>query len=208
MTQRVVVIHGGNAYATYAEYIAALTSAVLDEASLAHTSGWKQELAHELGDAYEVIAPRMPNAQNAKYREWTIWFEKHVPLLGDDVILIGHSLGGVFLARYLNERAVPMRIAGTLLVAAPYDHDGEHPLPEFAISGALDQFARQGGAITLYHSSDDPVVAYREAEKYVAALPDAQLRTFSDRQHFNQDTFPEICADIRALSRAMTPRDR
>lgn len=197
--RQVVVIHGGTAYASYDAYLAALETAVVDEASLHQRPGWKSTLADALGGGYEVLLPRMPNAQNARYREWKLWFEKHVPFLRPGAILVGHSLGGAFLGTYLNEMPLPVRVSGTLLVAAPYDSDGEQAIPEFAIAGPLDQFAQQGGAITLYHSTDDPVVAYREVEKYTAALPHATVRTFEDRQHFNQETFPELVLDIQRL---------
>ena len=49
----------------------------------------------------------------------------------------------------------------------------------------------------MYHSKDDPVVPYFEFEKYKAQLPNAYMKSFEDRQHFNQDTFPEIVEDIR-----------
>ena len=105
MKQQVFVIHGGTAFDTYEEYISYLQK---KEVSLEKLLGrdWKLNLQDNLGSDYEVFLPKMPNAQNAVYKEWCIWFEKYLPLLDDGVILVGHSLGAVFLAKYLSEHDV------------------------------------------------------------------------------------------------------
>ena len=56
-----------------------------------------------LGGGYEVLIPQMPNSQNARYSEWKILFEKIISILDDEIILIGHSLGGIFLVKYFSE---------------------------------------------------------------------------------------------------------
>ena len=168
-------------------------------ADLERGKGWKEVLGGELGAEYQVIVPQMPNKQNAKYREWEIWFEKHTPFINDDVVFVGHSLGGSFLAKYLAVNRFPKRIAGTILIAAPYER-GRHMLGDFTPPESLALFSKQGGTILLYHSSDDPVVPFSELAKYQAALPHARVRIFSNRQHFNQESFPELVADIRSLA--------
>ena len=62
--------------------------------------------------------PSMPNKQNAAYDEWSIWFEKYFAYLKDDVILIGWSLGGMFLAKYLSDKPFPVKIKSLFLLAA------------------------------------------------------------------------------------------
>jgi predicted alpha/beta hydrolase family esterase len=196
--RQVVVIHGGNSYESYEEFLADLLKQVVSLDWL-HQGSWKRDLQDVLGDTYEVIQPRMPNAQNAKYFEWKIWFEKYIPHLQDGVILLGHSLGGVFLAKYLAENHFPVKVRATFLVAAPYDEDGGRKLSEFILPESLQKFAEQGGDIHLYHSKDDPVVSFEELSKYAERLPSAQVHSFEDRQHFNQETFPEIVEHIKAL---------
>lgn len=198
MKKQVVAIHGGDAYATYEEFLTGLLNKVVSLEWLTFHD-WKNALAEELGDGYEVILPRMPNPQNAKYLEWKIWFEKLIPHLQDGVILIGHSLGGIFLAKYLSEETFPKKIRATFLVAAPYDMDGDRRIVEFVLPDSLEAFAKQGGKLFLYQSEDDPVVPFSELGKYQKSLPSARVKRFADRQHFNQDSFPEIVSDITAL---------
>lgn len=195
---QVLVIHGGDSFATQEEYLAYLESCTV-ELSDGSGKGWKAGLADALGAEYHVTLPRMPNSLNAKYEEWKIWFEKYIPLLEDGAVLVGHSLGGSFLAKYLSKEEFPKRIGGTFLVAPPYDQDDGRKLVEFDAPASLALLEKQGGEIFLYHSKDDPVVEFSELAKFQAALPSAHVRVFEDRGHFLQDEFPELVEDIRNL---------
>jgi predicted alpha/beta hydrolase family esterase len=201
MRQQIFVIHGGDAFDVYEEWLTYLRSKEIN-LERAKLRDWKARLEETLGEDFEVIFPRMPNSQNAKYEEWKIWFEKHIPFLHDGVILIGHSLGGVFLARYLSEETFPKSIKATLLIASPFDVDGGRPMQGgFCVGESLSKLKEQGGVVVLYHSQDDSVVAFSEMTKYSALLSSAELRVFEDRGHFNQEEFPEILEEIRAISK-------
>lgn len=192
-------MHGGEPFSTYEEYLSYLKTTPIDLEKLKN-KGWKNYLEETLGEDYEVVSPRMPNPQNAKYSEWKIWFERFVPFIKRGVVLVGGSLGGVFLAKYLSENNFPKTIKATFLIAAPYDTDGDRPLADFVLPKSLKKLEQQGGQIFLYHSKDDPIVEFSELEKYQKALPHAQARIFEDRQHFNQEEFPELVADIKKLN--------
>lgn len=196
MKQQVFVIHGGDAFETYEEYLEYLRHR---EVSIERTGfvDWKANLPKMLGDSYDVILPRMPNSQNARYAEWKIIFEKFIPLLDVNLIFVGHSLGGIFLAKYLSEEKYPKKIAATLLVAAPYNAPDYHPYVDFNILTDLSGLEKQGGEIVLYHSKDDEIVPFSNLERYQRELSGARVRIFTDRQHFNQVEFPEIVSDIQ-----------
>lgn len=198
MRQQIFSIHGGNAFETYEEYIADLKQ---KEISIEGTRfvDWKGSLQKTLGDSYEVILPRMPNSNNARYAEWKIWFEKFVPQFNEDIIFIGHSLGGIFLAKYLSEEKYPKKIRATLLVAAPYNAPDDHPYVDFNILTDLSGLQEQGGKVILYHSQDDQVVPFSNFGRYQQELPDAIARIFTNRQHFNAADFPELITDILNL---------
>lgn len=199
MKQQIFVIHGGTAFNTYDEYISYLQE---KEVSLEKLIGrdWKMNLQDTLGEEYEVYLPKMPNAQNAVYKEWCLWFEKFLPLLDDGVILVGHSLGAVFLAKYLSEHIVTKKIKATLLVAPPFGRDLGEPLPQFSITAPLAGLEQQGGKVVIYHSKDDQVVDFSELSQYQKQLASLETRVFEDRGHFNMEEFSEIVADIRSIS--------
>ncbi len=198
MKHQIVVIHGGDNFETQEQYIAFLETFPI-ELDKFRKHKWNNRLGDDLGDGFDVLAPQMPNKWNAKYAEWKLWFDKITALLDDEVALIGHSLGGVFLARYLTEDTFPKRIRGTFLVAAPHHGSSDEPLLDFTPPRSLDAMAAQAGQIFLYHSTDDPVVPVVDLDAYRAALPQATGRLFNDRGHFGQSDFPELVADIKQL---------
>lgn len=201
MKKQVVVIHGGSAFETDKDYLSFLESLKVD-LDRYRKIGWKDSLREELGNRFDVLLPKMPNPMNSKYAEWKILFRKIARLLDDNVILIGHSLGGVFLAKYLSENKFPRKICASILIAPPYDEkDIEEPLGDFVISNNLKRFKKQGGKIFIYHSEDDPVVPYLDLGKYQKDLPDATVRIFKDRGHFNQEKFPELVREIKRVCR-------
>lgn len=197
---QVLVINGGNAFEKYDEYLEYLRNREISLDRL-RSRDWKSRLSELLGPKYDILTPRMPNNNNARFLEWKIWFERIIPLLDDEAILVGHSLGGIFLAKYLSENTYPKKIRATLLVAAPYNTPTKHPLVDFNIVQSLDGLREQGGKIIIYHSQDDKVVRFANAMGYKKDLPEATLREFKDRGHFNTPTFSEIVDDIKVLSR-------
>ena len=200
MKQQIVVIHGGTTFDNYEDYISYLKNKELTLDKLKSSGDWKNTLAKELGNNFEILLPRMPNGTNARYKEWKIWFERIVPFLKKNVTLIGHSLGGIFLAKYLSENTLPKAIKATVLVAAPFDDtSNEESLVDFKLPSSLSKFAEQGGAIYLIHSKNDPVVPFEQLGKYKKALPNAKIMVFDNREHFNQETFPEIIKLIKEL---------
>jgi uncharacterized protein len=137
----------------------------------------------------------MPNKMNAKYSEWKIYFEKYIPLFSDTMILVGHSLGGIFIAKYLSENNVSKKIKAAILVAPPFEDRGmQESLGDFILPESLDKFSGQTGRMYLLFSKDDPVVPFSQLEKYKKALSgaDTEIKIFENRQHFSQESFPEL----------------
>lgn len=192
MKKQVVIIHGGDTFKTHEEFLSFLKNFQIDPYYFKN-KGWKDTLQNKLGDDFEVISPNMPNKINAKYLEWKIWFEKYFPFLNDWVILVGHSLGGIFLAKYLSENILPKKIKDLMLVAAPFDDENsEESLNDFALPASLAKITEQVNKIYLFHSKDDHVVPFEQVNKYKTVLPNSEIIVFTDRQHFNQEHFPEL----------------
>lgn len=196
MQKTVLVIHGGTTFDTYEEYWKWLESIDMDIDRL-DSKDWKDSLRDKLLD-FKVLCPKMPNKMNARYLEWKLWFEKMFKFLSDDVVLVGHSLGGIFLAKYLAENNFPNKISQLHLVAASYDTEViKDSLADFVLSGTVEKVSEKVENIFLYQSKDDTSVAYEDVLKYKRDLPNAELIIFEDRGHFNQKEFPELVERIR-----------
>jgi predicted alpha/beta hydrolase family esterase len=198
MKKSLVVIHGGTTFDTYEEYWKYLQSCELSLEKI-NRKDWKDNLVSNLPD-FEVIYPKMPNSKNARYLEWKLWFEKTFHLLTDEVVLIGHSLGGIFLAKYLSENDFPQKILQLHLVAAPYDTEViKDSLADFALNGSVEKVSEKVSNIFLYQSKDDIAVAYEDVLKYKRDLPDSELIDFENRGHFTQEEFSELISNISNL---------
>src|SRR3989339_1682594 len=78
---------------------------------------WLKSKLEELG--HQVIVPQFPHADHPQLDEWLAFFGQRKPLLNDEAIVIGHSLGSAFALRLLEQSDLPVR--ATLLVAAVWE---------------------------------------------------------------------------------------
>jgi len=193
---QVLVIHGGDAF-SHDEHEMYLDAIRKKQVRLDYSPArkWKETLGQKLGRGWQVINPVMPGRDNAKYEAWKIFFEKHLDLLRPGALLIGHSLGGIFLAKYIAENGLPeeKEIRGVIMVAAT--HHGENPnatLYSFELPNDMSKLAALGPKVTLMHSRDDTVVWWADFEAYCKDLPDAKKMEFDDYGHFSVKAFPEI----------------
>ena len=190
--QQIIVIHVGTTFKDYDSYLQSLSQKKLDINRFIYTPKWKEKLQDVLGNEYQVLLPSMPNSTNARYSEWKIWFEHISSLFAHDCIIIGHSLGGIFLAKYLSENTLPVKIKATILVAAPYDDESAEDLSDFKIETLSDQLTEQAGRLVFINGLDDPVVPATEMKKYQRRLPNAEFIVLPAPDHFVREKFPEL----------------
>lgn len=199
--QQILHIHGGMAFNSREDYLRTLREELeFDINEQEKVKSWRHNYSDFLDtEKYQIIVPTMPSKDNATYEEWNIWFEKVIPFLKNNLIMVGHSLGGLFLAKYLSENTFPVSIKQLHLVAAPYDHEDEiEQLGDFKLQNFPGKLSDATiPEIHIYHSTDDTIVPVSESEKYYQALPGSQLHIFNDRFHFVGETFPELFQNIK-----------
>ena len=201
MKQQVLIIHGGTTFQNKEAYTEFLATLEIDIERLRYKIDWKGSLAKDLGGDYDVFTPKMPNATNAQYSEWKIWFENILPRMHKDIILIGHSLGGAFLTRYLSENKVSNNIKALFLIAAPYEAiEGDEYLGAFELPKKNEPLSLQSNQIIIFHSSDDKVVPVEQSKKLHALIEGSILVQFKDYGHFNVEHLPELVERIKSVS--------
>lgn len=201
MKQQIVAVHGGNSFKTYEDYIEYLKDKELSLKKLKPRDDWKDNLQKDLGENFEVLLPRMPDSNNAKYLEWKIWFEKILDITEDKLILIGHSLGGMFLVKYFSENIIDKRIKAMFIISTPFKSANKNDENiRFAHTGDLNNITKQCENVYFLHSKDDDVIDFEDFEKYKAELPNANFIEFEDKGHFTSESFPEIIELINEIN--------
>ena len=156
-------------------------------------------LQNALGLAYDVHYPKMPEEDSATYADWKALIERELATLDDEVILVGHSVGGSVLVKYLSEEQLDKPITSLFLLATPYwGADDfwkwdEARLPE-DVAAKLASIPR----IFLYHSRDDDIVPFAHLALYAAQLPQATIREFDGRGHQFGNDLAEVAEDIKS----------
>ncbi|MDO8602103.1 MAG: alpha/beta hydrolase [bacterium] len=194
---QILMIHGGMTFNNERDYLHWLRTR---KVSTQKRPYWKADLETKLGRKFEIIRPRMPLQDNAKYRDWKIMFERYIPLLRRKFILIGSSLGGIFLAKYLSENKLPRRALSVYLVCAPFDNSlpTEDLVGGFRLKSDLSLIQKNCKNLHVLFSKDDDVVPVSHAEKYRKKLKLAHIAIYANKKgHFTASKFPEIFTLIR-----------
>lgn len=195
---QILIIHGGMTFKNKKDYLHYLKTRKI---SLHKKPSWVDDfLAKNLGANFEIIKPRMPLQDNAKYAEWKIHFERYIPKLRNNVILIGSSLGGIFLAKYLAENKFPKRVLSTYLICPPYDNTlpKEDLVGGFILKNDLSLLEKNSKNLYLMFSKDDEVVPVSHAEKFRKKLKSAKIIIYKSKNgHFKISQFPEIIKLIK-----------
>jgi predicted alpha/beta hydrolase family esterase len=195
---QIFYIHGGMTFKSNKDYLHFLeTRKISLEKRVKWSGGY---LDKELGKKFEIIRPRMPLEDNAKYKDWKIYFERYIPYLRNNIILIGSSLGGIFLARYLSENKFSKKILATYLICPPFDNTciGEDLVGGFRLKSDLSLLEKNSKNLTLLFSEDDDCVPIAHAQKYKNKLKNAKIIIYKSKNgHFNIPRFPEIIKMIK-----------
>lgn len=193
--KQILIIHGGDSFDSHRAYLENLKNTSLDYDRIKYSRSWKDTIFEAYDHSADVLTPTMPNSANAQYEEWKIWFEKIIPYLGNDVYLVGHSLGAMFLAKYLHESPLTNPVKKLILIAAGYNEtvDGYGSFEVQSAKGV----ERSAKETHLFHSRDDVVVPFEALAKYARDIPSAQVHEFDNRNHFFDTEFPELIALLK-----------
>ncbi len=192
------MIHGGETFRNQKDYLKYLKTRKVSPEKRINWAG--EYFEKELSKKFQIIRPRMPLQDNAKYGEWKITFESYFPYFNNNIILIGNSLGGIFLAKYLSENKFPKKILAAYLTCAPFDDSmpGEDLAGGFKLKSDLSLLERNCQNLNFLFSEDDDVVPVSHAKKYRAKLKNAKIIIYKSKNgHFNVPKFPEIIRMIK-----------
>ncbi|KKI90135.1 hypothetical protein WQ54_23855 [Bacillus sp. SA1-12] len=155
-------------------------------------------LQSALGPDHDLRKPELPNPENPEYELWKIKLEQELQMLKGDVILIGHSLGGSVLLKYLSEEGCNLEISGFFSIAAPYwgiNEDWQRD--DFILSENFSTKLPLIPKMYLYHSRHENIVPFAHLEHYIQKLPESNIRVIEGDSHLFQNGLPEFVKDIK-----------
>jgi predicted alpha/beta hydrolase family esterase len=146
-----------------------------------------------------LAAPIMPKPDAPDAAAWEAALGEHLRQQQAPLALVGHSLGGSVIFKYLAEHGIPTGLAGVVSIAAPFWGMSDWEQQEWALPRGFE--ARLAGLprTALYHSRDDDIVPVSHVDRYAEALPEALVHKVDGRGHlFDDGNVADILADIAA----------
>lgn len=154
-------------------------------------------LRKALGPSYEVRYPRMPLEDGAPYSDWTARIASDLPPRDHEVILVGHSVGGSVLLRYVCEEPAGVSVRSLSVIAAPFwGADDFWAWDEARLPEDAAEKLRRVPRIVLYHCRDDEIVPFSHLALYSARLPQATVRPVDVGGHQFGNDLTDVAHDI------------
>ncbi|WP_369696375.1 alpha/beta fold hydrolase [Oligoflexus tunisiensis] len=172
-----------------------------------HSAGSKSEgsgglinyIADHLDQTFELHAPDMPDPNSPRYAAWKNEIEKNLSLCPGEVILMGHSLGGSVLLKYLAERKVTRTISALFLIAVPYWGTKNWKVDDFILPQDYSAGLASISRLFLYRDQHDEIVPNEHLELYRSDLPRAEVRETAGNGHAFFKGLPELLSDLQKL---------
>jgi predicted alpha/beta hydrolase family esterase len=171
-------------------------------------TNWKPWLKAKLEDnGFRVEVPAMPNTEHPVASEWSAKLLETVGQPTANTYLVGHSLGGITILRYLESLGENQSIGGCVLVAGfgekfekyqgGHDSFFDHELDWRKIKAHCPRFI-------AIHSDDDPGVDPKQLELFKQKL-DAKTIMMHGMGHFasadNVFEVPVVFEELLTLSK-------
>ena len=151
-------------------------------------------LKSKLSDEFKILFPIIEKPKSPTYEKFKKMFASVFAKITEPVVLIGHSLGGSTLLKYLSEERPDISISGLFLVATPH---WKSNMKEFQLKEDFQASLKNIPAI--YHSKDDTEVPFENLEFYENAFTTSTVRKLPGKEHIFSKGLPELVSDIKSL---------
>jgi len=164
------------------------------------SSGLIRYLEKELGEEFELCHPAMPAPENPVYEDWKRQIKEGFKDFREGSILVGHSLGGSALLKFLSEEKMAQRFSALLLIASPvWGMNTDWGKEDFLLVPGFSSKLPESLDISLFYSAHDDVVPFEHGAKYAELLPSASLRQIPGNSHLFENGLPELIQEIKRL---------
>ena len=146
----------------------------------------------------------LPSPEEPKLAEWLEEVKRHIDRnLDDDVYLIGHSLGGTTILRYLEQFNSP-NLKGVVIASAPCHPNANSKIKDFLRTDFdWQKMKAQGVKVVVIQGDNDPHVPMSNAEEIAKELG-GELIVIRNGGHLNGSAgFTELPEALRAIIKMM-----
>ncbi|GEM_PF-943762 len=145
---------------------------------------------------HTVLRFNFPDTDSPNQEEWVKEIHKQVGYVNGKTILVGFSLGGVAILRFLEGLDEDAALAGVYLLGTPSTDMGYPELADF-FKTAFDwsQINSVCHNFKVYSSTNDEVVPAENGLTLAAKL-NTSVRSINNAWHFNLEKLPEVLVDI------------
>ena len=159
-----------------------------------------QWLRGELGVGWEIRFPIVSDPDAPSAALWDGLLKKEFARCPDGVILLGHSLGGSMLLKYLSEHRVKVKIKALISVSAPWWGPEGWAMEEFALPEDFPAHLPEIPEIHFFHARQDPVVSFDHLALYQRVLPGLKAHPVRLKDHAFAKGLPELAKLLRSLA--------
>lgn len=157
-------------------------------------------LRQQLSNDYQIHYPIIEDPEAPVYRMWERLFSAEFELIKQPLILIGHSLGGSMLLKYLSQDERKIPITALFLVATPLWGRNGWEVDDFVLKENFEAELKHITKVYLYHCKKDPIVPFEHMNFYKTALPHSAVRVLNGSEHAFTAGISSLVSDIRELS--------
>lgn len=163
--------------------------------------GWRPYLMSELEkqDIY-ACSLSMPKPNEPVLSEWLEEIKRHIDRNpNDDIYLVGHSLGGTVILRYL-EQFNSSSLKGVVIASAPCHQNTNSKIVDFLRTDFnWEVMKNKVEHVVVIHGDNDPNVPVSDAEETAKQL-NGKLIIIPDGKHLNGSAgFTELPEALSAL---------
>ena len=164
------------------------------------TPTWYKWLKNELEPkGWYVMIPQLPSPAEPKVEEWSAAIERELGGDFNDVVIVGHSLGGLATLHALAAHPHDELAKAVILVAAPVRDVGRPRILPFMAPLEWEVIKKRTAHVLGFYSDDDPYVPLDHGEEFHRILGGSFVQ-FHGKRHFqDQNIFPELLTTIKKL---------